>query len=100
MSRHAILERALFTIKPGMAADFAAAFTKARKLLEATPGFQKLEMRQGMEAPDTFVLLVWWDSVEAHMQGFRESPAILEWRALLSPFFAATPQMEHYGADL
>jgi len=95
-----ILERALFPIKPGMAEEFAAAFATARKLREATPGFRKLEMRQGIEAPDTFLLLVWWDSLEAHMQGFRESPAILEWRTLLSPFFAGTPQMEHYGESL
>jgi len=95
-----ILERAVFPIKPGMAGEFAAAFAKARKLLEATPGFHKLEMRRGIEAPDTFLLLVWWDSVEAHMQGFRGSPAILEWRALLSPFFAGTPQMEHYEESL
>ena len=100
MSRHAILERALFTIKPGTVNEFATAFASARKLLEASPGFQGLEMRQGIEAPDTFVLLVWWDSVEAHMEGFRESPAILEWRTLLSPFFAATPQMEHYDQSL
>jgi len=95
-----VLERALFTIKPGRTADFAAAFALARKLLEAVPGFRRLEMRQGIEAPDTFLLLVWWDSIEAHMQGFRASPAIEEWRMLLSPFFAGTPQMEHYGEGL
>ena len=100
MSDKAILECALFTLKPGTADDFAAAFAKARKLLEAAPGFQRLEMRRGIETPDSFVLLVWWDSVAAHMQGFRESPAILEWRALLSPFFAAPPRMEHYGTAL
>lgn len=98
--KKAILERAFFPIRPGTAAEFRGAFTKARKLLEAAPGFQKLEMRQGIEEPDTFILLVWWDSVEAHMQGFRDSPAILEWRALLSPFFAGTPQMEHYEESL
>jgi heme-degrading monooxygenase HmoA len=95
-----ILERALFPIKPGTAEEFAAAFAKARLLIEASPGFRRLEMRRGIEAPDTFLLLVWWDSVEAHMQGFRASAAILEWRALLSPFFAGTPQMEHYGESL
>jgi len=100
MSEKAILERALFAIKPGKTEEFAGAFAKARKLLEATPGFQRLEMRRGLEAPETFLLLVWWDSVEAHMKGFRESPAITEWRALLSPFFADTPRMEHYGASV
>ena len=97
--RQAILERAFFPIKPGTAADFAAAFSKARGFLEATPGFQKLEMRQGIEVPDSFILLVWWDSVEAH-NVFRQSPGIQEWRALLGPFFAGTPQMEHYGETL
>jgi heme-degrading monooxygenase HmoA len=100
MTGKAILERALFTVRPGTAEGFTVAFASARKLLEASPGFQKLEMRQGIEAPDTFLLLVWWDDVEAHMKGFRESPAILEWRALLSPFFAAAPRMKHYGQDI
>jgi heme-degrading monooxygenase HmoA len=98
--RNAILERALFPIKPGMAKEFAAAFAEARLLIEASPGFRRLEMRQGIETPDSFLLLVWWDSVEAHMQGFRESPAIHRWRALLSPFFAGTPRMEHFGQGL
>ena len=47
-----ILERALFPIKPRIAEDFAIAFAKARKLLEATSGFRKLEMRRGIEAPE------------------------------------------------
>src|SRR6185437_7156986 len=63
MSEKAILERALFAIKPGKTEEFAGAFAKARKLLEASPGFQRLEMRRGLEAPETFLLLVWWDSV-------------------------------------
>ena len=40
---------------------------------QASPGFQKLEMRPCIEVADRYLLLVWWDSVEAHMKGFRES---------------------------
>ena len=40
-------------------------------------------MRRGIENPDSFILLVQWDSVDDHMKGFRESPAFTEWRALL-----------------
>jgi quinol monooxygenase YgiN len=57
-------------------------------------------MRQGIESPDSFLLLVWWDDVESHMKGFRQSPAITQWRALLGPYFAGTPAMEHYGETL
>lgn len=95
-----ILERALLPIKPGGAKEFAAAFAQARKLIEASPGCRKVEMRQGIETPDSFLLLVWWDSVDDHMKGFRESPAFAQWRALLGPHFAGTPAMEHYEESL
>jgi quinol monooxygenase YgiN len=95
-----ILERAIFTLKPGTAGEFAAAFAKARKFIEAAKGCRKAEMRQGIENPDSFILLVLWDEVDDHMKGFRESPAFAEWRALLSPYFASPPAMEHYEAPL
>ena len=33
-------------------------------------------MHRGIENPDSFILLVRWDSVEDHMIGFRESPRL------------------------
>ncbi|HEY5347853.1 MAG TPA: antibiotic biosynthesis monooxygenase [Rhizomicrobium sp.] len=54
-----ILERAILPIKPGQAKDFEAAFAKARPLIEAAKGFQRLEMRRGIETPDSYLLLVW-----------------------------------------
>ena len=95
-----ILERAIFDIKPGHGEQFIAAFAEARKLISASPGFQRLEMRRGIETPDGFLLLVWWDDVDAHMVGFRGSPAFVTWRALLSPHFVAPPAMEHYADTL
>jgi heme-degrading monooxygenase HmoA len=95
-----ILERAIFSIKPGTAGDFAAAFGTARKFVEAMPGFQKLEMRRGIESPDTFLLLIWWETLEAHTKGFRESENFVQWRAVLGPFFASPPAVEHYDTAL
>jgi heme-degrading monooxygenase HmoA len=95
-----ILEQAIFPIKPGGAETFAAAFARARKFIEAAPGFHKLEMRRGIETPDIFLLLVWWDSVEAHMEGFRQSEGFAQWRSLLGPHFAATPQVQHFEQTL
>jgi heme-degrading monooxygenase HmoA len=91
-----ILERAIFAIKPGQAEDFEAAYAQARKLIEAAKGCRKAEMRRGVENPDSFILLVHWETLEDHMIGFRESPAFTEWRALLGPHFASPPAMEHY----
>ena len=96
-----ILERAIFAIKPGTKTpDFAAAYALARPHIEGAKGFRKVEMRQGVENPESYLLLVWWDTVDDHMKGFRESPAFAEWRKHLGPFFAGPPGVEHYEETL
>jgi len=95
-----ILERAIFAIKPGHAEEFEKAFAKAGPLIRAAKGCRKAEMHRGIENPDSFLLLVQWDDVDAHMKGFRESDAFTQWRALLGPHFAGPPAMEHYEEPL
>jgi heme-degrading monooxygenase HmoA len=95
-----ILERALITVKPGQAEAFKQAFAKARPHIEGSKGCRKVEMRQGIEHPDNFLLLVWWDTLEDHNIGFRESPAFTEWRAILGPLFAAPPAVVHHHEPL
>jgi heme-degrading monooxygenase HmoA len=95
-----ILERALITVKPGQAEAFKQAFAKARPHIEGSKGCRKVEMRQGIEHPDDFLLLVWWDTLEDHNIGFRESPAFTEWRAILGPLFAAPPAVVHHHGPL
>ena len=92
-----ILECATFPIKPGTALEFTAAFAKARPHIESAKGLRKLEIRQGIESPDSFILLVWWDSVEDHMKGFRESEAFGEFVKPLGSLLAGAPAMEHYA---
>ena len=95
-----ILERALITVKPGQAEAFKAAFTKARPHIEGSKGCKKVEMRPGIEHPEDFLLLVWWETLEDHTIGFRESPAFQEWRAILGPLFAAPPAVVHHYEPL
>ncbi|HKX35928.1 MAG TPA: antibiotic biosynthesis monooxygenase [Rhizorhapis sp.] len=95
-----ILERAIFAIKPGQAEDFKAAFAKARPHIEGSKGCRKVEMRPGIENPEDFLLLVWWETLEDHTVGFRESPAFQEWRAILGPLFATPPAVVHHDEPL
>ena len=95
-----ILERALITVKPGQADAFKTAFAKARPFIESSKGCRKVEMRPGIENPEDFLLLVWWDTVENHMVDFRESPAFQEWRAILGPLFASPPAVVHHDEPL
>jgi heme-degrading monooxygenase HmoA len=93
--RRMVLEIADFDIRPGTEEQFAAAYLQAKDLLAATPGFVSARMTRGIETPSRFVLLVEWQSVEAHTVGFRESERFPRWRELIGPFFAGAPKVEH-----
>ena len=58
------------------------------------------EALPGIEHPEDFLLLVWWETLEDHNVGFRESPAFQEWRAILGPLFAAPPAVVHHYEPL
>ena len=53
-------------------------------------------MTHGIESPSRFVLLVEWESVEAHEQNFRATDRFPRWRGALGPFFADPPHVEHF----
>ncbi|MBR1223067.1 antibiotic biosynthesis monooxygenase [Bradyrhizobium sp. U87765 SZCCT0131] len=95
-----ILEAAILNVKSGQIAAFEAAMGQARPLIAATPGFQRIEVRPCLETEGRYLLLVWWDSVEAHTVGFRQSARYQAWRDLLHHFYEPFPVVEHYGQPL
>ena len=58
-----ILETAVFSIRPDAADAFRGAFARGRQFIESSPGFHRLELRQGIEVPGTFILVVWWETL-------------------------------------
>jgi heme-degrading monooxygenase HmoA len=95
-----ILEHALLTVDPARHADFEAAFTQAKAIIAAAPGFRRLSLSRCLEQDDRYLLLVEWDRLEDHTEGFRGSPAYQEWRALLHHFYDPFPVVEHYATVL
>ena len=91
-----VLEVAILQLRPGQSRAFEAAFREAQQILAASPGVQRHELRRCLEAADRYLLLVWWDSLESHTQGFRGSAAYQRWRALLHGFYDPFPTVEHY----
>ncbi|MFG2106709.1 antibiotic biosynthesis monooxygenase family protein [Micromonospora chersina] len=91
-----VLEVALIDVTPGHEDDFAAAYAKARPILAGTEGCRSVRMTGGVESPSRFVLLVEWDSVEAHDVKFRQSERFGQWRELIGPHFAGPPLVEHF----
>lgn len=91
-----ILEQAALDVRPGQTDDFEEAFSRAKTIICAMPGFQRLTLSRCVERPNTYLLLVQWDTLEDHTEGFRGSPQYQEWRQLLHHFYDPFPTVEHY----
>ena len=91
-----VLEIGLLDITPGAEEAFVAGFAEARPHLAGAPGCRSVRMTRGVESPSRFVLLVEWDSVEAH-ERFRASEAVAGWRGPIGAHFAGPPVVEHFS---
>jgi heme-degrading monooxygenase HmoA len=95
-----ILEVATLDVGKGTCEDFEAAFREASPIIASIPGYISHELRRCIENPSRYVLLVKWQTLEAHTVGFRQSPGYQRWRALLHHFYEPFPTVEHYGLPL
>ncbi|MDA1369797.1 MAG: antibiotic biosynthesis monooxygenase [Proteobacteria bacterium] len=93
-----ILEVAILNVKPGLAEDFELAFGQAQKIITAMPGYLNHQLQRCIEDSDRYLLMVNWESLEAHTQGFRQSESYQGWRRLLHHFYDPFPVVEHYQA--
>jgi heme-degrading monooxygenase HmoA len=91
-----VLEVGLINVNPGQEDAFAAAYAIARDALATTPGCRSVRMSRGVEAPSKFILLVEWDSIDAHIENFRGTERFQTWRGLIGPYFDGAPLVEHY----
>lgn len=91
-----ILELAILDVRPSETSEFEAAFDEAKAIISAMPGFDHLQLQRCVENPNRYVLLVGWDRLEDHTEGFRGSADYERWRDLLHHFYDPFPSVEHY----
>ncbi len=92
-----ILELADIRIHPGQQAAFEQAIELGLNTVASkAKGFQGGKVNRGIESPERYVLQIFWDTLEDHTVGFRQSPLFTEWRAIVGPFFAVPPHVEHF----
>ncbi|RZU02217.1 antibiotic biosynthesis monooxygenase family protein [Rivibacter subsaxonicus] len=92
-----ILELADIRIQPGRQAEFDAAIERGiETVIAQAKGFRGYKINKGIESPERYLLMIFWDTLENHMVDFREGPAFAQWRAIVGPFFAQPPQVEHF----
>lgn len=96
-----ILEIADIRIHPGQQAAFEAAIELGLNTVASkAKGFIKAQVHQGIESPERYVLQIQWATLEDHTEGFRGGPLFPAWRAIVGPFFAEPPKVEHFAARL
>jgi heme-degrading monooxygenase HmoA len=91
-----ILEHAALDVIPGREAEFESAFADAKTIIASMPGFVSLRLMRGIERPSSYLLLVEWERLEDHTEGFRGSAEYQQWRSLLHHFYDPFPTVEHY----
>jgi heme-degrading monooxygenase HmoA len=93
-----ILEVADIRVRPGTQNDFDAAIQAGvRDVLSKAQGYRGFKINKGIESPERYLLMVFWERLEDHTVGFRGSDAFAQWRAIVGSYFAAPPQVEHFA---
>ncbi len=92
-----ILEIAEIRIAPGQQAAFDEAITRALTTVAVhAKGMRGYNVNKGIESPERYVLQIFWDTLENHTVDFRQGPLFAQWRAIIGPFFASPPVVEHF----
>ena len=92
-----ILEIADIRIAPGRQAAFEEALQRGiATVVGQAKGMRGYKVNKGIESPERYLLQIFWDTLEDHTVGFREGPLFGQWRAIVGPFFAAPPVVEHF----
>ncbi|MCA3251609.1 MAG: antibiotic biosynthesis monooxygenase family protein [Pseudomonadota bacterium] len=92
-----ILELADIRIAPGRQAEFDEAIQRGlTTVIARARGMRGWKVNRGIESPERYVLQIFWDTLEDHTVHFRGGPLFAEWRAIVGPFFAAPPVVEHF----
>jgi heme-degrading monooxygenase HmoA len=91
-----ITEIALLNIKEDRSELFEAAFSKAQQIIASIKGYIQHELLKCIEAENKYLLIVRWQTLEDHTEGFRKSNEYAEWKNLLHHFYEPFPNVEHY----
>jgi heme-degrading monooxygenase HmoA len=93
-----ILEIADIRIQPGKQAEFDAAIRHGvESVASKAQGFRGYKVQRGVESPDRYILMIYWNTLEDHTVSFRQGPLFAQWRAIVGPYFASPPAVEHFA---
>ncbi|BDB69822.1 antibiotic biosynthesis monooxygenase [Comamonas thiooxydans] len=93
-----IVEVADFKVDPAKHQEFGQALKQAAEtVLSRATGYRGHSILSCIETQGRHVLTVQWETMGDHTIGFRQSAAFADWRAIIGPFFAQPPHVEHFA---
>ena len=90
-----VVERCELTIKEGQEAAFIDGFRKVKHIAVDAAGATSVRLGRGVEHPSKFLLLIEWESVDAHT-AFTKTPPFKEFSGVIRAHIAEPPVMSHY----
>jgi len=91
-----ILEVAILNVIPGQEDDFLKTFAIAQEIISKITGYISHQLKRCIESKSQFILLVEWEKLTDHTEGFRGSEEYQEWKKLLHHFYDPFPTVQHY----
>jgi heme-degrading monooxygenase HmoA len=91
-----ILEVAILNVIAGQENAFLEAFLTAQEIIKNIPGYLSHQLKRCIENDSRFILLIEWQKLTDHTEGFRQSKEYQKWKKLLHHFYSPFPTVEHY----
>lgn len=89
-----VREIAIFQVQDGSDEDFIEAYSGVSDVLEQAEGSHGATLHRGVEDPNTFTLIVEWDSVQAHTD-LTQQPEFEKFGEAITPYLAGAPDVRH-----
>lgn len=95
-----VLEVAILEIKKGLETQFEQDFVSAGQYISSINGYIHHSLRKCLEQENKYLLLVEWQQLEDHTEGFRQSDQYQKWKQLLHHYYDPFPVVEHFETVL
>jgi quinol monooxygenase YgiN len=92
-----VREIAVFRTREGQAEEFVEAYGGVANILNEAEGSRDASLHRGVDDPDSFTLIVEWDSVDAHT-ALTQTPHFESFGEAIGPYLAGRPEVRHVEA--
>jgi len=92
----AAIEVTSFEVREGSESAFQHGLTNALPILMRQSGYVGHQFGASVERPQQFWLIVHWERLEDHTEGFRKSAAFETFVGAFRPFLAKPAEVSHF----